>query len=163
MKISDSLSHYNYEPCENGYTFTTDSGNRYIISFIDYSTVIPGITCSQIFSFNIDRVDDGNHDNGSENKVRNTILIILRDFFEIYTNAMISVCEMTDGKQEARFRLFSSWEKKFLPSDIKKATASFFVNGIRTFALLYYHANNIDADVLAKGFKALADINFYNE
>ena len=72
MKISDSLSHYSYEPCENGYTFTTDSGNRYIISFIDYSTVIPGITCSQIFSFNIDRVDDGNHDNGSENKVRNT-------------------------------------------------------------------------------------------
>lgn len=103
----------------HGYTFTTDSGNRYIISFIDYSTVIPGITCSQIFSFNIDRVDDGNHDNGSENKVRNT--------------------------------------------DIKKATASFFVNGIRTFAFLYYHANNIDADILAKGFKALADINFYNE
>jgi len=163
MKTLDSLSHYNYESCENGYTFTTDSGNIYIVSFIDYSTVIPEAAHSQIFSFNIDRVNEENHDNGSENKVRNTILIILRDFFDIYTNAMISVCEMSDGKQEARFRLFSSWEKKFMPSNIKKAKAAFYVNGIRTFALLYYHENNIDADVLAQGFKALVDVNFYSD
>lgn len=163
MKISDSQSHYNYEPCDNGYTFTTDSGIVYIVSFIDYSTVIPGVTCSQIFSFNIDRVENGNRNNGIDDKVRNTILIILKDFFEIYTNAIIAVCDMTDGKQKARFRLFSRWEKQFLPAEIKKVEASFSVNDTRTFAILYYHTLNIDADVLVHGFKVLADINFYND
>lgn len=163
METLDSLSHYEYEWCDNGYVFTTDSGNTYIVSFIDCSPLISEAVNSKVYSFVVERVNQGNHVNGSDNKVRNTILIILREFFKINTNALISVCEMNDGKQKARYRLFSSWEKKFLPSDIKKAHAAFCIDGVRTYAILYYHENNIDADILAQGFKVLIDVNFYND
>ena len=161
MTQLNSLSHYSYQQCGGGYSFCTESGNTYLISFVEYN-LIPEAKNTRLYMFNIERVDEQNHDNGTEDKVRNTILCILQSFFENYTDAIVTVCDMTDGLQEARYRLFSQWAKQFMPLEIKSVEASFCIDKVRTFATLYYHACNIDAAVLVKGFEDLADINFYS-
>jgi len=155
------LSHYDYEACANGYSFRTTSGNTYIISFIEYN-LIPQAVNSRLYMFNIDRTDESNHDNGEDNMVRNTIFHILHNFFENFTNAMITVCDSTDGRQDARFRLFSRWFDEIHDDTIARSEASFYIDDVKTYASLFYCKNNIDAAVLAKGFDALVEVNFYH-
>ena len=161
MKALDSLSHYNYQPCGAGYSFVTDMGNKYIVSFLEYN-IFPEARNTRLYMFNIERVESEKHSIGQDEKVRNTILCILYHFFENFTNAIVSVCDMTDGRQDARFRLFTQWTNQFLSSDIVCVKASFYVDNVKTHAALYYNVNNIDAAILVKGFSELIDVNFYN-
>lgn len=161
MIALDSLNHYNYQSCGVGYSFVTDEGNKYIVSFLEYN-IFPEARNTKLYMFNIERIDSSVQNHGQNSKVRNTIICILNQFFQNYTNAIVTVCDMTDGRQDARFRLFSQWTNQFLSSDIVCVKASFYVDSIKTHAALYYNVNNIDAAILVKGFSELIDVNFYN-
>ncbi len=63
---------------------------------------------------NIDRADDSNHRNGSDNKVRNTILFIIWKFFILHNDALITICDILDGRQACRRRLFKNGLMNFL-------------------------------------------------
>ena len=73
-------SHYDIFDCEYGYSFKTDSGNTYFITFIKYPTISEFLSVD-VYMMNIDRADDSNHRNGSDNKVRNTILLLVVNFW----------------------------------------------------------------------------------
>ncbi len=156
------LNRYEFDDIENGYSFTTDDGNTYFVYFIEYP-LIDTLPDGTLFTFNIERLDDNNHRNGSEQKVRNTILHILASFFEKHERAILSVCDITDGRQKVRKRLFDKWYNDFGATLLEKREAPVIVEGNITYSMLYYRRDNIYKSLLEDGFDELVAVNFYNE
>lgn len=104
--MSALLHPYKYTVSDGTYFFKTESGIEYFAYFLDLSEYGP-----DLYTFNFEKKDDPDHA-GSVKKapgrdVLDTICQILSDFFQKQTNAMLFVCDSTDGRAEGRRRLFS--------------------------------------------------------
>lgn len=103
--MSALLHPYKYTLTEEGrYYFKTESGIEYFAYFLDLSDFGP-----DFYTFNFERqelpMDDEKKAPGRD--VLDTICQILSDFFQKKTNAMLFVCDSTDGRAEGRRRLFA--------------------------------------------------------
>ena len=91
-----------YSECGT-YVFTSDSGVELAVDFVDDDL----ITKAPSFQLVISNVN--NRHSPRDKKVQDTILAIVEEFFEKNQAALLYVCETGDGKQMARYRLFSYW------------------------------------------------------
>lgn len=153
-------NHYNICEEENGYSFKTDSGNIYYVTFIKYP-VISEYLSVDVFMLNIYRADEHNHQNGDNNLVRNTILYIICRFFILHDDALITICDIADGRQLCRRRLFNRWFKEFSNGELIKLDATLDVEGCETYASMLFRADLENRASLEKEFSLLSDINFY--
>ena len=154
-------NHYDIFDCEYGYSFKTDSGNTYFITFIKYPTISEFLSVD-VYMMNIDRADDSNHRNGSDNKVRNTILFIIWKFFTLHNDALITICDILDGRQACRRRLFNKWFNEFSRNELSKLEANCLIDGTVTYASLIFKTGVNNRKELEHEFSLLSDINFYN-
>lgn len=161
-KALSSLSHYDYEECEIGYTFTTDIGNVYLVTFVEYP-LISDLVETVLYMLNIDRLNRVPSTKADGERVRNTILIIIYKFFEKNTNALVTICESNDERQRVRHRLFSRWFQLFNNGYLQKKDTIFEVDGCEHFASLYYRENTLDKRILIEGFDELANAKFFFE
>ena len=82
----------------------------------------------QAYSFNIERLDRLNPKEGQKDeKVMNTVLFIMYQFFQKHKDALITVCDSTDGRQRAGKRLFDSWFDKYNDGFILKKDGHFLL------------------------------------
>ncbi len=154
-------NHYDVVDCENGYCFETDSGNTYFITFLKYPTISEFLSVD-VYMLNIDRADDSNHRNGDGNKVRNTILYIICKFFTLHNDALITICDILDGRQECRRRLFNRWFKEFSGNELSKLEVTCLIEGTVTYASMIFKNDINNRKELEYEFSLLSDINFYN-
>ena len=89
------------------FVFTSDSGVELAIDFVDDDL----ITSADSYQLVISNVN--NRQSPRDKKVQNTILAIVEEFFEKNQAALLYVCETGDGKQMARYRLFTYWFDMF--------------------------------------------------
>lgn len=92
------------------YSFTTNGGSNYELSFLkssDFKDSIP------IYNFNILRDEHKAEKSADTFRVRDTVISVLADFFKNTDNAIITVCDSIDGRQEEREHLFDRWYKSF--------------------------------------------------
>lgn len=146
---------------DEGYTFETESGNTYFITFLKYPTITDFLH-TEVYMMNIDRKDEMNHDNGGQNRVRNTILSIVGMFFDSHNDALITVCDIIDGRQDCRRRLFSRWFHDFGETYLEKLDAECMIDDIRTYASIMFRKDVPNKSELMNEFSILAEINFYN-
>ena len=99
------------------YKFITKSGVVYAAYFIDISE---SFGADHVYSFSFDAAGKPVRDE----RVRCSIVKILDDFFQGNQNSLIVVCETSDGKENARFRLFKKWYEQTRNHDIKKIDAA---------------------------------------
>lgn len=161
MKKSYLQSHYNVEETEYGYKFTTIAGVDYFLTFISYPS-ISDFLATNIYMFNIERNESVITSGQDDEKVRNTVLYVLDLFFSKHEDALISICDVIDGKQFARKRLFDSWFNKFNNNRLIKMEAECEIDGIPTFASLLYSANHYNHRHLEQEFQELVKLNFFN-
>ena len=112
LSIEDinSVAPYKVQPVGDNrviYTFVTDSGVELAIDFMDDDL----ITSAESYQLVISNVN--NKRSPRDSKVQKTILAIVTEFFEKNQAALLYICETGDGKQLARYRLFSYWFDKF--------------------------------------------------
>ena len=93
---------YQYSLQNNEYTFITDTGTVFKVAFskVDFDDLpiyIPTLIREQCAV------------KPNDSRVRNTIVAIMRQFVESNDSALYFVCDMSDGRQQNRFRLFSRW------------------------------------------------------
>lgn len=88
---------------ENAYSFVTDSGVLYAISFVPDDM----IRSAESYQFIIGNVNGKK--SPRDNKLKDTILAIIEEFFSTNQAALLYICETTDGKQKMRSRLFDYW------------------------------------------------------
>ena len=113
--------------------------------------------------FNIERVTMGDERDGQNDvKVRNTVLYVLHRFFQLNRDAIITICDMSDGKQKARKRLFDSWFNRFNNGSLVKIDAECEIGETTTFASLLYSSENSSAADLRRNFDELIQVNFWS-
>lgn len=83
--------------------FTTDYGVNYSIGFMPDD----GFLEAEAYHFVIANI---NHvPSPKDEKVRQTVLLVIDDFFTNHNSALLYICETGDGKQAMRSRLFGYW------------------------------------------------------
>ncbi len=157
----NSLTRYEVREVDTGYEFETDSGDLYLLSFIEYPVLsCKDLPCS-VFMFNIERIVRGKMKNRHGNKLKNTIVCVLSEFFENHSNSLVTVCDISDGKQFARNRLFNRWYREFGRDLLVKKETSFQIEGVTTFASLFFAINHPLKCQLEAEFHKLSEMNFY--
>ena len=96
-----------------------------------------------------------------DRRIAITIAEILRRFFEVNTNAMIIVCDSTDGKELKRRKLFDRWFDHFSDDSILKYDASAPLAEYQLFISLYLNKNNPNKDLLLHAFSKLMEADLY--
>lgn len=160
MEQSYFQNHYDVIENEYGYQFSTITGVVYFLTFLSYPTVSEFLS-TNVYMFNIDRsgyVNDGQDDV----KVRNTILYVLDIFFSEHEDALITICDVMDGKQLARKRLFDSWFRKFNHNRLISLESECRIDDVSTFVSLLFSRSHYEQEKLRKAFQELIEINFYN-
>ena len=124
---SDSLNPYEIDEEESlDYTFITKDGIKYHASFYSIEPLYPEFV--DTYSFSIEPEDKRLHP--MDRRIAITIAEILKRFFAVNTNAMIMVCDSTDGKEFKRRKLFDRWFEHFSDDSILKYDASLLYQNI---------------------------------
>lgn len=104
--MSALLHPYKFTVSDGKYCFKTESGIEYFAYFLDLSDIGP-----DLYTFSFERIGPLDQDGVEKcipgKDVLDTICQILSDFFQKKTNAMLFVCDSSDGRAEGRRRLFS--------------------------------------------------------
>ena len=87
----------------NTYRFVTEYGVEIAISF-DLDDILEG---GESYMFNITNVNKQR--SPRDLRVRDTVISIIDNFFEVNSVALLYICETEDRKQAMRNRLFDSW------------------------------------------------------
>ena len=97
------LAPYEVWQHNNDFRFCTDSGIHYTVSFLDDNP----IGGCEAYQFIIGKQESlhAAHDA----KVRETILVILDNFFQQNLKVLLYICDTHDGREATRNRLFLSW------------------------------------------------------
>lgn len=106
-KINSSAPYQVYGVNEDSYTFVTEQGVQYAISFIEEFEL--GGCMSYQFSIHNKNKLHGSYDMN----IRQTIIAIIEEFFPENLNVLLYICDTSDNREEARNRLFIQWFKKF--------------------------------------------------
>ena len=136
------------------YVFDTNGGGRYELAFV-YSSELGEIP---VYAFNIERIAKGTESDEDKNMIRNTVAFVLKIFFEEVDNAILSTCDVDDGMQMGRKRLFDSWYKKLAPSDIIMIDAQVDSGYGMTWATMYYHRDNIFRSLIENAFREYQEV-----
>ena len=100
-----SLRPYNFQQADDAtYYFKTDYGLKYRAYFIEFPA-----TFYKLYSFSFEK------EKGIapyDSRVKDTIITILVDFFKTENYILGYTCDVTDGRERARKRLFDSWFKQ---------------------------------------------------
>lgn len=99
--------HVDYLSDADTYVFTTDTDVELAVYFID-DELIQSALAYQLIVSNVN-----NQRSPRDKKVQQTILTIVEDFFDKNQAALLYICGTGDGKQMARYRLFSHWFDHF--------------------------------------------------
>lgn len=103
----------NYYDCRrefDKFSFFTDHGTQYDITFQEFGFLNDEIGSEIVYSLAFYPV--GERQKGLDPKIKNTIIKVAEDFLNVDQNAILYVCDISDGLQEARYLLFNSWIEK---------------------------------------------------
>ena len=140
---------------EGRYHFTTESGIEYFAYFLDLTNYGP-----DFYTFNFERqvIPVGAEKAATGRDVLDTICQILSDFFKKKTNAMLFVCDSTDGRAEGRRRLFSRKFNSVNDGSFEKVDRDGRTDYYSVYSSLIYRKDNPNKEELLKGFdKICAD------
>lgn len=104
---------YDFRKAEDAvYYFETDNGLKYKAYFIEFPS-----TFYNLYSFSFDK-EEG--DAPYDQRVEDTIVAILADFFDSENYVLGYTCDVTDGREMARRRLFNRWFKQANDGSLRK-------------------------------------------
>ena len=151
-----SLHPYKYTVSDGRYYFKTESGIEYFAYFLDLSDYGPGL-----YTFSFERVipvsQDGEQRRTPGRDVLDTICQILSDFFQKETNAMLFVCDSTDGRAEGRKRLFSRKFDSVNDGSFEKIDRDGKTVYYSVFSSIIYRRDNPNKECLLDAFERICE------
>ena len=105
MALHSPLPYEVLKKDELNYEFVNRDGIKYHLFFMPVFDLYPDLV--NTYSFSIER--EGTNPHPLDRRIAATVVDVLRRFFQNVDNAMIMVCDSTDGKQHKRRNLFDRW------------------------------------------------------
>ena len=140
LDIVNTLSPYEvwWHEESRTYRFRTDSGVVLAIGF-DEDDLIENAE-SYVFSI----INVNNVPSPRDSRMRDTVMLLIEQFFDMNESALLYICESGDGKQRMRSRLFEFWFSTYrmkdqfllMPVSIEDA------EGMENFAALIIRKDN---------------------
>ena len=159
-----NLQPYKYETYKPDYfSFVTDSGIEYVCYFYSYSEYFkdyPAVISSKVFAFNLEQlVDKKKKISGTDKRIADTVITIVGDFLNSKINAVVYVCDNSDGIEAARARKFLSWYRfsEHPSHKIIKVSGDLDAGGITLYTALLIHKNNKLKNELVLAYLDLID------
>lgn len=143
------------------YRFTTESGDVYrctFISFADYFSAYPDIA-SRVYSFNLNSLSKPIKHKGADRRIAITVVNIVTSFLSSMVNAVVYVCDPSDGRDAARFRKFKSWYfyANHPSNKIIQVVKEVDAGGMILFTALLVHEDNPLKDRFVQAYFELLD------
>ena len=142
---------------ELNYEFVNRDGVRYHLYFTPISNIYPDLL--NTYSFSIER--EGTNPHPIDLRIAATVVFILRRFFETIENAMIMVCDSTDGKQHKRRNLFDHWFRYYNDGTLTAINAEVGEGDYELLLSIYFRKDNPYKQQLIKAFGDLLSQNYY--
>lgn len=141
---------------ENMYLFQSDFGVEFAVSF-DESLLM---TSMSVFEFSI--TNRNNKPSPRDSKTRDTVSVIVEEFFRENQTGMLYICETGDNKQAMRNRLFVSWIALFNELGVYEVrTATLHdADGVENYAAMIVRKDNPLCQDYLQAFEAEAE--FFN-
>lgn len=139
------------------YTFVNRDGIKYHASFYSVEPLYPEFL--DTYSFSIEPENKKAHP--MDRRIAITIAEILKRFFKVNTNAMIMVCDSSDGKELKRRKLFDRWFEHFSDDSVLKYDASAPLEEYQLFISLYFSKDNPNKENLLRAFSKLMEADLY--
>ena len=146
--MSSLLPPYEYYLCDElKYQFVTVNHETYIAYFLDAKFYNEAFKDVYLFNFDI----YGNKPKYDE-RISITVCSIIRDFFKQHQNALIFICDSSDGREMGRSKLFHQWYKSFKNLPIHKIDRYCTVEGYNLYSSLLIHKENPRYEAIISGF-----------
>ena len=134
------------------FDFTTDSGTRYSVSFLED---VPLGGCDT-YQFGFRKREDTH--SGYDAHVKDTLIAIIEQFFAENANVLLYICDTSDGREEKRNRLFVKWFEEFAtPNRFTMKTANATVEGQGFYAAIIVENTNPMLEAIVSNFKQTAE------
>ena len=145
----------------DNYSFITDAGVEYVCYFSPYGEYFKNYPelASKIFDFNLAHKNKKTKNTGVDKRIADTVITIVGDFLNSKINAVVYVCDPTDGKGFVRARKFKTWFNYYEhPShQIVQLNVDLKAGGITLYTGLLVHRKNKLRNQFIKAYLELTD------
>ena len=129
------------------YSFVTASGVEYFGYFTPYAEYFkkyPATISSKFYAFNLELANKKLKPKGTDKRIADTVITIVGNFLESKINAVVYVCDNSDGREAARARKFLSWFDYYEhpSSKIIQVSNDFQSGGLHIYTCLLVHKKN---------------------
>lgn len=147
INMGISLQPYKYIIHKSDYySFITDSGAEYICYFSPYGMYFKNYPelSPKIFDFNLELKNKTTKIFGTDKRIADTVITIVGEFLNSKVNAVVYVCDPTDGKGYLRARKFKTWFNYYEHSShqILQLNGDINAGGITLYTGLLVHKKN---------------------
>lgn len=139
------------------YSFVNRDGINYHLYFTPISSIYPDLV--NTYSFCIER--EGTNPHPLDRRIAATVVDVLRRFFQNVENAMIMVCDSTDGKQHKRRNLFDRWFHYYNDGTLTSINAELGQGDYELLLSIYFKKDNPYKQQLIRAFGDLLSQDFY--
>jgi len=139
------------------YSFVNRDGINYHLYFTPISGSYPDLV--NTYSFSIER--EGTNPHPLDRRIAATVVDVLRRFFQNVENAMIMVCDSTDGKQHKRRNLFDRWFHYYNDGTLTSINAELGEGDYELLLSIYFKKDNPYKQQLIRAFGDLLSQDFY--
>ncbi len=134
------------------FDFTTDSGTRYSVSFLED---VPLGGCDT-YQFGFRKREDSH--SGYDVHVKDTLIAIIEQFFTENKNVLLYICDTSDGREAKRNRLFVKWFEDFAtPDRFTMETAHAIVEEEGFYAAIIVENSNPMLEAIVSDFRQTAE------
>ena len=140
------------------YEFVNKHGIQYHLYFTPVSSIYPDLL--NTYSFSIER--EGTNPHPIDLRIAATVVDVLRRFFQNIENAMIMVCDSTDGKQHKRRNLFDRWFHYYNDGTLTAINAEVGEGDYELLLSIYFKKTNPYKQQLIKAFGDLLAQDCYD-
>lgn len=139
------------------YSFVNRDGINYHLYFTPISSIYPDLV--NTYSFCIER--EGTNPHPLDRRIAATVVDVLRRFFQNVDNAMIMVCDSTDGKLHKRRNLFDRWFHYYNDGTLTSINAELGQGDYELLLSIYFKKDNPYKQQLIRAFGDLLSQDFY--
>jgi hypothetical protein len=142
---------------DNYFEFTTVAGIKYACYFLSYAEYFKDYKeiAGSIYSFNVEVLESKRKGPAPDERAGLTIVDVVKQFLEELENAVVYVCDTSDGRELVRKRKFDNWFKKYDDGTIIKVDGHIAVPNFNIYNTILIHKDNPKKNLFIKAFNDL--------
>ncbi|MBX9784922.1 MAG: hypothetical protein K2X48_16650 [Chitinophagaceae bacterium] len=129
---------------KNYFEFTTTAGISYACFFISYADYFKDFkeVADSIYSVNLEVLGKNKHNVALDERTGLTIVEILKSFLSKLEEAVVYVCDNSDGRELLRKRKFDIWFRKYDDGTIIKVDGHIVIPNFDIYNAILIHKDN---------------------